>query len=238
MQDASGDYHRSFYGSPASPDTNWQQQSPGQPRDYSGPKYNVVPGQADQCIPNTSADLQELRGEAEGVGFRVLYRDVNSVVACQLQPNARIFIAAGSMVVMSANLKLECKVKLRNMFSPSGKTFSTCVTATNGPGELILAPPMMADVMVLHFGGGTEWLVDDKFFLGSTPGVQRTQGKHMLLHMYLSDWHMYSPMRGVSCPPGKCCCACMFSLVIESLGTYRPVDLQNISCFPARSPYL
>lgn len=106
------------------------------------------------------------------------------MVECQLQPNARINIAAGSMAAMSANLKLEGKVKLKNMFS-SGKTFSSCVTAPNGPGELILAPPMMADVMVLHLGGGIEWIVGESCLLGSTPGVQRTtktQGKHLLLH--------------------------------------------------------
>lgn len=106
------------------------------------------------------------------------------MVECRLQPNARINIAAGSMAAMSANLKLEGKVKLKNMFS-SGKTFSSSVTAPNGAGELILAPPMMADVMVLHLGGGVEWVVGDSCLLGSTPGVQRntkTQGKHLLLH--------------------------------------------------------
>lgn len=167
--------------------------------------YNVAPVQAVQCMPNRVDDTQELRGEADGVRFRILYRDVNSIVECQLQPNACINIAAGSMAAMSANLKLEGKVKLKNIFS-SGKTFSSCVTAPNGPGELILAPPMMADVMVLHLGGGIEWIVGESCLLGSTPGVQRTtktQGKHLLLldrpdlHWVLlalaSAWCAWSP---------------------------------------------
>ena len=140
---------------------------------------NTVSGQFQQSVLNRASDTQDLRGEAEGVRFRILYRDVNSIVECQLQPNARINIAAGSMAAMSANLKLEGKVKLKNMFS-GGKTFSSCVTAPNGPGELILAPPMMADVMALHLSGGIEWIVGESCFLGSTPGVQKTtktQGK-------------------------------------------------------------
>ena len=146
---------------------------------YPGSMQNTLSGQFQQSVPNRASDTQDLRGEAEGVRFRILYRDVNSIVECQLQPNARINIAAGSMAAMSANLKLEGKVKLKNMFS-GGKTFSSCVTAPNGPGELILAPPMMADVMALHLSGGIEWIVGESCFLGSTPGVQKTtktQGK-------------------------------------------------------------
>lgn len=134
---------------------------------------NIVPSQVNQSMLNRASDTRDLGGEAEGVRFRILYRDVNSIVECQLQPNARINIAAGSMAAMSANLKLEGKVKLKNMFS-GGKTFSSCVTAPNGPGELILAPSMMADVMVLHLSGGIEWIVGESSFLGSTPGVQKT----------------------------------------------------------------
>ena len=140
---------------------------------------NIAPGQVQQGMPDRTTDTQDLSGEAEGVRFRILYRDVNSIVECQLQPNARINIAAGSMAAMSANLKLEGKVKLKKMFS-GGKTCSSCVTAPNGAGELILAPPMMADVMALHLNGGTEWIVGESCFLGSTPGVQKTtktQGK-------------------------------------------------------------
>lgn len=91
----------------------------------------------------------------------------------QLQPNARINILAGSMASMSANLRLEGKVKLKNMFT-AGKTLSSCVTAPDGPGELILAPPMMADVMPLHVSGGVEWVVGESCFLGSTPGIQKS----------------------------------------------------------------
>ena len=77
------------------------------------------------------------------------------------------------MAGMSANLKLEGKVKLKNMFT-SGKTLSICISAPNGPGELILAPPMMADIMPLHLDGSVEWIVGEKCFVGHTPGVQRT----------------------------------------------------------------
>lgn len=76
------------------------------------------------------------------------------------------------MAGMSAHLKIEGKVKLKNMFN-SGKTFSTCVSAPNGPGDLILAPPMMADIMPLHLDGSAEWIIGRHCFVGHTPGVQR-----------------------------------------------------------------
>ena len=139
---------------------------------------NTYPGQAKPTAPTAADKRSNLTGEAEGVRYTILYRDVNSIVQCQLQPNARVNITAGSMASMSANLKLEGKVKLKNMLS-AGKTFSSCVTAPNGPGELILAPPMMADVMPLHVSGGVEWIVGESCFLGSTPGIQKstkTQG--------------------------------------------------------------
>ena len=52
MQDVSGDYQacRLYYGSTASPDPNSRLQSPPQSHEYSGPTYNVVPGQASQSI--------------------------------------------------------------------------------------------------------------------------------------------------------------------------------------------
>lgn len=142
----------------------------------SAQQYSPAPPQAQ--TPHNSSDVQALSGDSDGIRYEVLYRDVNSIVRCQLQPNASINITAGAMAGMSANLKLEGKVKLKNMFTP-GKTFSSIVTAPNGPGELILAPPMMADVMPLHIGGGAEWIVGERCFLGHTPGVQKstkTQG--------------------------------------------------------------
>lgn len=169
MQGYPGDQqaYPSYYNSNA----NLQQwQPPSQP---TFAPQNTYPGQEVQSTPSTASGTRNLSGEAEGVRYNILYRDVNSIVQCHLQPNTRINIAAGSMAAMSANLKLEGKVKLKNMFS-AGKTFSSCVTAPNGPGELVLAPPMMADVMPLHLSGGIEWIVGESCFLGSTPGVQKS----------------------------------------------------------------
>lgn len=122
--------------------------------------------------------MQTVSGSADGIGYQVLYRDVNSIVQCQLQQNASINIAAGAMVGMSPNLKLEGKIKLKDMFTP-GKTCSSIVTARNGPGTLILAPPTWADIMPLHICEGQEWIVGERCCLGYTPGVHKstsTQG--------------------------------------------------------------
>ena len=89
------------------------------------------------------------------------------------------------MAGMSANLKLEGKVKLKHMFTP-GKTFSSTVSAPNGPGELILAPPMMADIMPLHLDGRSEWIVGENSFLGHTQGVQKTTKTQGLGKAFLS----------------------------------------------------
>ena len=130
------------------------------------------------------------------------------------------------MAAMSANLKLEGKVKLKNIFS-GGKTFSSCVTAPNGPGELILAPSMMADVMVLHLGGGIEWIVGESCLLGSTPGVQRTtktQGKHLLL---LDRPNLMQPALG---PPGTR--RCMVCLVCRRLADSPRLSVVTTQAHP------
>lgn len=162
------------YPSYQGPDAGSQWQQPQQ-------SYATNPAQSNSTVPNIASETKAISGEAEGLRYTILYRDVNTIVQCQLQPNASINITAGAMAGMSANLKLEGKVKLKNMFTP-GKTFSSTVSAPNGPGELLLAPPMMADVMPLHLGGGTEWIVGESCFLGFTPGVQKslkTQGLHL-----------------------------------------------------------
>lgn len=147
-----------------------QWQAPTQPYSSSGPGQS---GGSSYGAPNKGSGVQNISGEAEGVSYEISYRDVNSIVTCQLQSNASINIKAGVMAGMSANLKLDGKVKLTNMLLP-GTAFSSCVSAPNGPGELILAPPMMADVMPLHLNPGTEWIVGENCFLGYTPGVQKS----------------------------------------------------------------
>lgn len=132
-----------------------------------------APAQVNYDGSDKGSSARNISGEADGVRYTISYRDVNSIVTCQLQPNASINLTAGVMAGMSANLRLEGKVKLKKMLLP-GKAFSSCVSAPNGAGELILAPPMMADVMALHVSPGNEWIVGESCFLAFTPGVQKS----------------------------------------------------------------
>ena len=146
-------------------------QNQWQPPPYQMPPSDLTPSQP--AAPNKGTETRTITGEAEGIRYEILYRDVNTMVRCQLQSNASINITAGVMAGMSSNLKLEGKVKAMKLFLP-GKAFSSCVSAPNGPGELLLAPPMMADVMPLHISGGNEWIVGESCFLGLTPGVSKS----------------------------------------------------------------
>ncbi len=166
-----------MYAAPAAPyygtDANVQWQPPSSPY-----PLNPAPAQANYDGYDRGSNMQNISGEADGVCYTISYRDVNSIVTCQLQPHASINLTSGAMAGMSANLRLEGKVKLKKMLLP-GKAFSSCVSAPNGAGELILAPPMMADVMALHISPGNEWIVGEKCFLAFTPRVQKslkTQG--------------------------------------------------------------
>ena len=83
--------------------------------------------------PSKNPESQPITGEAEGIRYEILYRDVNTLVRCQLRPNTSIHITAGVMAGMSANLKLEGKFRIKKLFSADDVASST-VTAPNGPG--------------------------------------------------------------------------------------------------------
>ena len=80
------------YPSYGGADQNWQNNS--QP--YS---TNAAPAQPNQFAQNQATKAQNICGEADGVRYEILYRDVNSIVQCHLQPNASMNIEAGGTCV-------------------------------------------------------------------------------------------------------------------------------------------
>lgn len=58
---------------------NWQNNSQPYPT-------SAAPAQPNQVAQNQATKTQNICGEADGVRYEILYRDVNSIVQCHLQP--------------------------------------------------------------------------------------------------------------------------------------------------------
>lgn len=58
---------------------------------------NPAPAQANYDGSDKGSNARNMSGEADGVRYTISHRDVNSIVTCQLQPNASINLTAGVM---------------------------------------------------------------------------------------------------------------------------------------------
>ncbi len=60
-------------------------------------------------------------------------------------------------------------VTLKKLIAGGHKTHSTFT----GPGEVLLAPPMLGDITTVSLSGKQEWKVGKDAFLASTQGIVR-----------------------------------------------------------------
>lgn len=117
-----------------------------------------------------SSTSEDNVGTFNGGSYRVSHRDVNSILTIQLAMGAPLVAKPGAMISMSTTITLkgEYHFSWRKMIS-SGKMGMSNYT---GPGELILAPSILGDLMVLPMRGDKEWLCGRDAFLAHTSGVK------------------------------------------------------------------
>lgn len=79
--------------------------------------------------------------------------------------------ALGAMIAMSPTVMLKGSIKfsLKKVIAGSQLTQSTFT----GPGEVLLAPAMLGDIIVLRVSDGEEWSVGRESFLAYTQGITR-----------------------------------------------------------------
>ncbi|KAJ3034720.1 hypothetical protein HDV00_004766 [Rhizophlyctis rosea] len=177
---------------------------PGQQPHHPAPQFGQPAGAA--------ASLGPVVGDSQGVHYEIMYRDCNTMVKFVMQPNVAIKAKAGSMVAHSANIKLEGKMKLKNMFTP-GETFSQTFTAANGPGEVFVAPDMYADVICLELNGRDDWIIGGGF-LASTMGVNKSTNVQNLGQAFFSGEGLFvTRLSGQGLA------------FVSSLGAIHPIDL-------------
>ncbi|KAF5859694.1 hypothetical protein ETB97_002535 [Aspergillus alliaceus] len=115
-----------------------------------------------------SATNQDEVGTFNGGSYRISHRDTNSVLTMQLAMGCPIEAKPGVMVAMSGKISLRGSAKFSMMKMLAGSmTFSTYT----GPGEILLAPPTLGDIIVLRLSGSESWKVGKDGFLAATSGV-------------------------------------------------------------------
>ncbi|KAJ3044973.1 hypothetical protein HK097_001319, partial [Rhizophlyctis rosea] len=190
----------------------------GQHQPYGAPPqqpHSPYPAPAPQFAAPSSAGVSNLgpaTGEFQGARYEIMYRDCNTMVKFTLQPNVTINAVAGSMVAHSANVKLEGKMKLKNMFTP-GETFSQTLTAHSHPGEVYVAPDMYADVICLDLNGRDDWIIGGGF-LASTIGVKKSTNVQGIGKAFFSGEGLFVTRlsgQGIA--------------FVSSLGAIHPIDL-------------
>lgn len=87
--------------------------------------------------------------------YEILYQPVFSAAKLMMEPGDSIRTEAGAMVSMSPTITMESKMqgglgKAIGRLLGGESFFQTTYTATHGPGELVLAPAAIGDILPLH----------------------------------------------------------------------------------------
>ncbi|KAG6057749.1 hypothetical protein E4U17_000964 [Claviceps sp. LM77 group G4] len=108
-------------------------------------------------------------GTFNGGSYRISHRDCNTVLTIQLAIGCPLQAKPGAMIAMSATMQLKGEVKfsMKKMIVGADMAVSRYV----GPGELLLAPPMLGDITSIRLDGQDSWIVGHDAFLAATQGV-------------------------------------------------------------------
>ncbi|GIK01315.1 hypothetical protein Aspvir_005348 [Aspergillus viridinutans] len=129
---------------------------------------SVGPSQFGQVVNSTTQDDV---GTFNGGSYRISHRDSNSLLTLQLAVGCPIEAKPGVMIAMSHSITLRGSVKfsLKKMFTGGEMSLSTYT----GPGELLLAPSALGDIIVLRLSGSDPWKVGKDAFLAATSGISK-----------------------------------------------------------------
>lgn len=126
----------------------------------------AAPGQ----FVEATGTYEDSVGTFNGGSFRISHRDSNSVLTVQLAQNCPLTAKPGAMIAMSTTMTL------RGGFSFSWKKLivggEMSMSTYTGPGELLLAPSVLGDIIALRFDGNQQWNVGRDSFLAATAGMK------------------------------------------------------------------
>ena len=123
---------------------------------------------AGQFVGATSTVVDDV-GTFNGGSYRISHRDCNTVLTIQLAIGCPLDARPGAMIAMSPSIQLKGSYKFSMKKLVAGGEMST--STFTGPGELLLAPPMLGDITSLRLSGKESWSVSHDGYLASTQNV-------------------------------------------------------------------
>ncbi|OAQ62090.1 hypothetical protein VFPPC_07227 [Pochonia chlamydosporia 170] len=108
-------------------------------------------------------------GTFNGGSYRISHRDCNTILTIQLAIGCPLQAKPGVMIGMSPTITLrgELKFSMKKMITGTEMSTSRYI----GPGELLLAPPMLGDITSIRLNGQESWVIGHDAFLAATQGV-------------------------------------------------------------------
>ncbi|TQV93952.1 DUF124 domain-containing protein [Cordyceps javanica] len=110
-------------------------------------------------------------GTFNGGSYRISHRDCNTILTIQLAMGCPLGAKPGAMIAMSPTMTLrgEFKFSVKKMIAGAELGQSHYI----GPGELLLAPPMLGDITTIRLDGSAQWTCGHDAYLASTQGVTK-----------------------------------------------------------------
>ncbi|TGZ82186.1 DUF124-domain-containing protein [Ascodesmis nigricans] len=133
-------------------------------------RQSVPPTPQPTNTPSTTT-ITDTVGSFNGGSYRIDHRDCNTLLTLQLAHGCPVEAKPGAMVAMSPSVTLKGQVKfsLKKMFAGGEMTQSTYT----GPGELLLAPAALGDIVPIRLDGQQTWSVGKDAMLCVTQGVHK-----------------------------------------------------------------
>ncbi|PYH79727.1 DUF124-domain-containing protein [Aspergillus uvarum CBS 121591] len=146
-----------------------------------------------QLLSSSTADEV---GTFNGGSYRISHRDTNSVLTLQLAMGCPIEARPGAMIAMSelVTLRGSMRFSLKKVLAGGKLSLSTYT----GPGEVLLAPSTLGDIMVLRLAGSDSWKCGRDVFLASTSGIKKEyQTQSLTKGMFSGEGFFIYKMEGV-----------------------------------------
>ncbi|KAK0615882.1 tryptophan RNA-binding attenuator protein-like domain-containing protein [Bombardia bombarda] len=178
-QASSSHDHPQFAAPPTYPDeeddgqypVEKQQHAPQQPlQDLANPASLLAGAPAAGQFSGVSAVVDDV-GTFNGGSYRISHRDSNTILTVQLAIGCPLEARPGAMIAMSPTIILKGAYKFSMKKLVSGGEMGQ--STYTGPGELLLAPPMLGDITSIRLTGKESWSVGHDGYLASTQNVTK-----------------------------------------------------------------
>src|SRR5438477_2478024 len=109
--------------------------------------------------------------------YELLYPGPFTTLKALLQQGETLKAESGAMIAMSDTIDVEGKMEggllkgLGRMLAGESFFFQT-LAARRGPGEVLLAPKVLGDVVPVPLDGGTSYVLQKDGFFAATTGVE------------------------------------------------------------------